>query len=214
MKLKYHFKFCVLLLLAAWFSIARAGAYEDFFTALERDDARTVTALLQRGFDPNSRNPEGQVAFFLALRQPAPAVAEALWAHPQLQVDAVNGVGETPLMMAALRGQVSWMRRLLERGARVHQEGWSPIHYAATGPEPQAVELLLDRGAPVDARSPNGTTPLMMAARYGSERSVALLLQRGADRRLRNQRDLDAADFAREAGREALARQLAAPTGR
>jgi ankyrin repeat protein len=214
MKLKFYFKYAALLVLASWISIARAGAYEDFFAALERDDARTVTALLQRGFDPNSRNPEGQVAFFLALRQPAPAVAEALWAHPQLQVDAVNGVGETPLMMAALRGQVGWMRRLLERGARVHQEGWSPIHYAATGPEPQAVELLLDRGAPVDARSPNGTTPLMMAARYGSERSVALLLQRGADRRLRNQRDLDAADFAREAGREALARQLAAPTGR
>lgn len=214
MKSKFYFRYVWLLVLASWISIARAGAYEDFFAALERDDARTVVALLQRGFDPNSRNPEGQVAFFLALRQPAPAVAEALWAHPQLQVDAVNGVGETPLMMAALRGQVGWMRRLLERGARVHQEGWSPIHYAATGPEPQAVELLLDRGAPVDARSPNGTTPLMMAARYGSERSVALLLQRGADRRLRNQRDLDAADFAREAGREALARQLAAPTAR
>jgi ankyrin repeat protein len=214
MNLRIYFRYLCYTIVAIGFSVANAGAYEDFFAALERDDARTVTALLQRGFDPNSRNPEGQVALYLALREPAPAVAEALWAHPQLQVDAVNGAGETPLMMAALRGQVSWMRRLLERGARVHQQGWSPIHYAATGPEPQAVELLLERGAPVDARSPNGTTPLMMAARYGSERSVALLLQRGADRRLRNQRDLDAADFAREAGRESLARQLAAPAGR
>lgn len=206
----FHIKYCVFTIITLCFSAAHAGAYEDFFAALERDDARVVTALLQRGFDPNSRDEQGQVALYLALRQPAPAVAEALFAHPQLQVDAVNAAGETPLMMAALRGQVTWMRRLLERGAKPHHEGWSPIHYAATGPEPQAVALLLDRGVPIDARSPNGTTPLMMAARYGSERSVALLLQRGADARLRNQRDLGAADFAREAGRDALARELAA----
>lgn len=207
---KQYLKILLLCIVTYGFSLAQAGAYEDFFAALERDDARVVTTLLQRGFDPNSRDEEGQVALFLALRRPAPAVAEALWAHPQLQVDPVNAAGETPLMMAALRGQVAWMRRLIERGAKPHHEGWSPIHYAATGPEPQAVALLLERGVPVDARSPNGTTPLMMAARYGSERSVALLLQRGADARLRNQRDLAAADFAREAGRDALARELAA----
>jgi len=206
----YHFRYLLFCIVTLCFSSAHAGAYEDFFAALARDDTRAVTALLQRGFDPNSRDEQGQAALYLALRQPSLAVAEALLAHPQLQVDAENAAGETPLMMAALRGQVAWMRRLLERGAKPHHEGWSPIHYAATGPEPQAVALLLDRGVPIDARSPNGTTPLMMAARYGSERSVALLLQRGADARLRNQRDLGAADFAREAGRDALARELAA----
>lgn len=210
MKLNQNLRFSVYLILVFVFSIAHAGAYEDFFGALDRDDARTVTRLLQRGFDPNSRSESGQPALFLALQKPSPAVADALWAHPQLDVDALNAAGETPLMMAALRGNLEWMRRLLERGARVHQEGWSPLHYAATSPEPKAVELLLDRGAPVDARSPSGTTPLMMAARYGDERSVALLLQRGADRSLRNQHDADAAQFARDGGREALARQLVA----
>ena len=100
-------------------------------------------------------------------------------------------------MMAALRGQLDWARRLLERGAKVHQAGWSPLHYAATGPEPKIVALLLDRGAPIDAPSPNRTTPLMMAARYGAEASVDLLLARGADKRLRNDRDLDAARLCR-----------------
>jgi hypothetical protein len=70
------------------------------------------------------------------------------------------------------------------------------------------VALLLDKGAPVDARSPNGTTPLMMAARYGAEPSVDLLLQRGADPKLKNDRQLSAADFARQGGREALAQRL------
>jgi len=48
----------------------------------------------------------------------------------------------------------------------------------------------------------------MMAARYGDEGSVAVLLERGADATLRNQLDLSAADFARAAGREPLARRL------
>jgi len=100
----------------------------------------------------------------------------------------------------------------MARGAKVHGEGWSPLHYAATGPEPEFVRLLLEKGAPVDARSPNGSTPLMMAARYGSEASVDLLLARGADPKLRNQRDLTAADFARMDGRESLAKRLESAT--
>ncbi len=208
MKFDQCLKSFLYLILAIGFSVAHAGAYEDFFRALDRDDARTVTRLLQRGVDPNSRNEAGQPALFLALQKPSPAVADALWTHPQLDVDAFNAAGETPLMMAALRGNLEWMQRLLGRGARVHQEGWSPVHYAATGPEPKALELLLERGAPVDARSPTGTTPLMMAARYGDERSVALLLQRGADRGLRNRHGADAAQFARDGGRDALAQQL------
>jgi ankyrin repeat protein len=208
--MKILIKFIAYLVAASAFSAASAGAYEDFFQAISRDDGRTVTALLQRGFDPNSRDEKGQAALYVALRQPSPAAAEALWAHPALDIHATNAAGESPLMMAALRGNLTWAMKLLARGAKVHHDGWSPIHYAATGPEPELVRLLLDKGAPVDARSPNGSTPLMMAARYGSEASVDLLLARGANPKLRNQRELSAADFARMDGRDALAQRLEA----
>jgi len=68
--------------------------------------------------------------------------------------------------------------------------------------------LLLDRGAPIDAGSPNGSTALMMAAQYGSEASVDLLLSRGADAKIKNDRGLTAGDFARLAKRDALAARL------
>ena len=188
--------------------VAFAGVYEDFFVAVKRDDGRAVSALLERGFDPNTRDPQRDVALILALKGEALAVAEALMSQPQTQVDLVNAFGESALMMAALRGQLAWCQRLLERGAPVNQAGWSPLHYAATGSEPAIVQLLLDRGAIVDADSPNRSTPLMMAARYGKEESIRLLLARGADPKRSNDVGMTAADFASSGGREALAREL------
>ncbi|WP_232539964.1 ankyrin repeat domain-containing protein [Azohydromonas aeria] len=193
---------------------ARAGIYEDFFKAVERDDGLTVARLLKRGFDPNSRDEHGQPALTLAFKEDALKAAEALWAHPQLDLEATNSADETPLMMAALRGHVAWMQRLLQRGARVHREGWAPIHYAATCPEPEPVEVMLKAGAPVNALSTNGSTPLMMAAGYGAIDAARFLLRHGADAKARNQRQLTAADFARTAGRDGLAAELDAAARR
>lgn len=206
--LVYRFRNALYLSVLIAFSSAHAGSYEDFFSAVSRNDAPAVAALLQRGFDPNSRDPKGQTALFLALRDGSASITETLLGSPALDVNALNGAGESALMMAALRGQTEWARRLLERGAQVNQPGWSPLHYAATGPEPGVVRLLLERGAEIDARSPNGTTPLMMAAQYGSEAGVDLLLARGADPRAKNDRGLGPADFARLAQRDALAARL------
>ncbi|MES2957832.1 MAG: ankyrin repeat domain-containing protein [Pseudomonadota bacterium] len=206
--LRKHFIYALYLVVTLCFSSANAGSYEDFFQAINRNDADTIRALLQRGFDPNSRNPDGQTGLHLALRDQAPRIAQALWTSPALDVDALNASGETPLMMAALRGDLDWAERLIKRGAKIHKDGWSPLHYAATGEEPKLVAMLLDRGAPIDARSPNGNTPLMMAARYGAEASVDLLLARGASKALRNALGQDASDTATLAGREFLLRRL------
>ena len=206
--MRKHFRYVVYLLVATFVSSANAGAYEDFFLAVNRDDGDTVTKLVQRGFDPNARSPEGQTALHLALRDQSPRVAAALIAERSLDVNVLNASAESPLMMAALRGDLAWSERLMARGAKVHKEGWSPLHYAATGPEPRIVKLLLDRGAPINALSPNRSTPLMMAARYGAEASVDLLLAAGADKQLRNDLGLDAAEFAKLAARDFLLARL------
>lgn len=205
---KRCFRFVLHLAVAVGISAAHAGAYEDFFSALGNDNVRVVKGLLERGFDPNTRDPKGQVGLYVALRVESFEAAQTLLAHPQVDVNAANEAGETPLMMAALRGSEEWTKKLLARGAQVHKPGWSPVHYAATGPAPAALRVLLDAGAPLDARSPNGTTPLMMAARYGKEESVDLLLARGADVRARNDAGATAAEFARMDGRVRLADRL------
>src|SRR5512143_4136338 len=146
---------------------AFGSSYEDFFIAIQRNDGREIEKLTERGFDPNTRGPKGEVGLVLALKGENMAVAEALLARPNIQLDLTNEAGESALMMAALRGQYDWCVRLIGRGAAVNKPGWSPLHYAATGPDPKIVALLLERGAVVDAVAPDRTTPLMMAARYG-----------------------------------------------
>ncbi|MBQ0959427.1 ankyrin repeat domain-containing protein [Ideonella sp. 4Y11] len=186
----------------------RADLYVDFFRAVNVDNVSGVRSALERGLDPNVLDERGQCALYLAVREDNPQVFELLLTWPGIRLDQRNAVGETPLMMAALKGQIERMQRLMDRGAAIHQEAWSPIHYAATGPSVAAVKLLLDKGAPVDARSANGSTPLMMAARYGDERSVKLLVERGADLAARNNLGLDAVAFAQGADRDWMVETL------
>ena len=204
----HYFRKMAYLVVAMGISSAVAGSFEDFFIAIRNDNISILSDLLQRGFDPNTADEKGQPGLTLAMQERSLRAAKLLLAQPGIQIDTLNQAGESALMMAALKGEVAGAKLLLERGAKINQSGWSPLHYAATGPEPELVRLLLERGAQVDAGSPNGTTPLMMAAQYGSEDSVKMLLDRGADPNRHNQQGLRAADFARLAGRDALAAQL------
>ncbi len=191
---------------------AWAQSFEAFFTAVQRDDLSTLLLLDLRGFDLNTIDPRGQHALHIALRVPSTKVAEYLAKHPRVNVDMRNPQDETPLMLAVLKGQTPIARTLVGRDADINKTGWTPLHYAATyagAQAPEQVSLLLEHHAYIDAESPNGTTPLMMAAQYGSEAVVKLLLQEGADARLTNQQKLSAMDFAQRASRESMAELIA-----
>ena len=189
--------------------MSQAGSYEDFFTAVKRDDAEAVRALLGRGFDPDTLDPKGLSGLYLALREPSPKVAAALIGWPRTNVEIRTREDESPLMMAALKGHLDLARQLVERGADVNKTGWTPLHYAATGGHVAIIELLLEHHAYIDAESPNGTTPLMMAAQYGSIGAVKLLLDAGADPGLKNKLGLSAIDFAYRVNRTEAAELIA-----
>ena len=194
-----HLKKILYLVVLIGYSLSFAGSYDDFFSALQRDNGPQVQALLQRGFDPNSVNPQGQPALLLALRSDALAVARVLVAHPATKVEVRTSKDESPLMLAALKGQLELCRQLIARDADVNKPGWTPLHYAASSGKAEIVQLLLEHYAYIDAASPNGSTPLMMAAMYGSPAAVNVLLDAGADPTLKNALGLTALDFANKA---------------
>jgi ankyrin repeat protein len=208
--MKKYFRYVIYLYVFIGFSSASAGSFDDFFVAINRDDPVMVESLLKRGFDPNTPNAQGQFGLFLALREGSLKVARVLVDWPSTRVETRNTVDESALMMAALKGHTDMARRLIARGADVNKTGWAPLHYAATGSHATLITMLLDAHAYIDAESPNGTTPLMMASQYGSAAAVRQLLDAGADASLKNQLGLNAQDFAMRSGRQEVFEILAA----
>lgn len=201
-------------LLAMWSAMPSwSSSFDEFFVAIKRDDVAAIQGLARRGFDLNTRNAAGEHPLLVALRDDAPAVADFLVGQSKVDVNVVSEQGETPLMMAALKGHLALARRLIDRKAEVNKTGWTPLHYAAThagADSPAMVRLLLEHHAYIDAESPNRTTPLMMAAHYGNPGVVKLLLEEGADPLLKNQKGLSAINFAQGANRAEAAEIIAA----
>jgi ankyrin repeat protein len=203
----YFKKFVVFIVFLSLSIFSHAGAYEDFFKAVQQDNVREVQALLQRGLDPNTVSPEGIPALMIALRQSSLKVAELLAAHPKTRAEVRNDKDESVLMLAALKGHLSLVEKLIANDADVNKTGWTPLHYAASGGHVAVLALLLEHSAYIDAESPNGTTPLMMAAMYGSPEAVKHLIHAGADLKLQNQLGMTALDFAVR-GQRANAKEL------
>jgi ankyrin repeat protein len=209
-KLMFNIKNAVYIIVIYGFCNCYAGSFDDFFTAIKRDDASTVAALLNRGFDANTRNPAGEHGLFLAVRESSLKVVSVLLSRPEIDVEARSLQDESPLMLASLQGLTELCEQLIQKGADVNKPGWAPLHYAATRGHLAVLRLLLENYAYIDAQSPNASTPLMMAAHYGTPAAVQLLLEAGADPMLRNDLGLSAIDFAQRAERADSAAIIAA----
>ena len=199
--------------LAAWClcgaaGLAQAAPIDELTTAAYRNDGRTVTLLMLRGVNPNDRDARGRSPLDVALREESAKSLQSLLEYPGLDVNTADENGETPLMLAAIKGRLDWVQTLVKKGARINKEGWTPLHYACSGPDKGVAAWLLTQGAEIDSRSPNGSTPMMLAARYGPYDLAEVLLKAGADASLRNEQGLTAADFAQAAERPDLAKKL------
>lgn len=140
----------------------------------------------------------------------AARLRELLDRDPQ-QVNAWSPDGFTALHLACFFGQEQSARELLERGAdpaSVAQNPMcvQPLHSAAAGRQVGIVSLLLERGAPVNARQHLGWTALHEAANQGNREMAEILLRHGADPAMGNDEGKTSADVAAERGHAELVR--------
>ena len=194
--MRINFKIFLYLYVLIGFSISKAGAFDDFFKAIVFDQVPVVGNLIYRGMDPNTPTEKGEPALVFAVRSGAPKTVAYLLKQPGIQIDATNMADETALMLAANANDLASANLLIEAGASVNRPNWTPLHYAASKGYSGMMRLLIENDAYVDAESPNGTTPLMMAAYYASPNAVKLMLEEGADPLLKNQDGQTALDMA------------------
>jgi ankyrin repeat protein len=179
---------------------AQTTARDELFRAIQRDDAHALRTALLRGADGNALDDAGEPAIVLAARSKCWNAVRALVELRGTRLDAANRDGSTAIMYAALHGELQLVRDMVGRKAEVNKAGWTALHFAAANGHVELIRFLLEHHAYIDAESPNGTTPLMMAARQAQPSAVRILIDEGADPTPRNQSGLDAAAYAKLAG--------------
>ena len=102
-----------------------------------------------------------------------------------VDVNSVDGGGNTALLLAAKFGAVSALRSLLDAGANVDKanaKGATPLYYAAKYGEDECVAILLKAGAVKESRiHSSGLTPYLVAKKYGRTMCASLLEKAGCD---------------------------------
>jgi ankyrin repeat protein len=130
-------------------------------------------------------------------------------------LDRRSDDGFSALHFAAFFGTSEAAAVLIDAGADVSSVSASdmhvqPLHSAAASRSTSISRLLLDAGAPPDARQTGGYTPLHEAALHADVELIELLLQHGARADIRNDDGRTPADLARAAGHDEIANQLEA----
>ena len=198
--------------------VAAFGGYAD-----------AVRALLASRANPNAKDSQGRTAMMAAATSGDAGTVEALIGAGGDPAIADAG-GSTPLTYAAAEGHAEAMavlrkgglkagpgdlalaaagchstvvRSILADGVNVNgAEGdVVPLVSAAGDSCVEVVQMLLDRGARVDAKDHDGRTALIKASQAGHLEMVRLLLQHGADINIRDGNGRTGWTFAAMSGR-------------
>ncbi|KAM7176956.1 ankyrin repeat domain-containing protein 12 isoform 4-T4 [Macrochelys suwanniensis] len=100
------------------------------------------------------------------------------------KVNKRNERGETPLHMAAIRGDVKQVKELISLGANVNVKdfaGWTPLHEACNVGYYDVAKVLIAAGADVNTQGLDDDTPLHDSASSGHRDIVKLLLRHGGN---------------------------------
>lgn len=183
---------------------------DELFTAILLDDIDKVKNLIFRvGLSPNTFNKHGNPALIFSIREGSNKVTNFLLDYKDSDLEIENIFSENALMWAAYLGKFDLVKKLVElKKVSVNKIGWSPIHYSASTGQKEISDYLLSKGANPDSKSPNETTPMMLAARHGYILIVMSLLNAGADLSARNQQGMTAIDFALKANQKEISEGL------
>lgn len=174
----------------------RTTGADYLMRAIWPQDGATVKLLLDKGLDPHRADQFGDTALLDGIVCDGGAKARMLIAAGAdvnaFNTDAgsvkngpIESTGETPLMQAALCGDVVTIQALLKAGAKVdavdHRHMTALMRAVAVDrANPEAVKMLMGAGADLNIGDRNSETALDWARKYRNPSVLALLEKAGA----------------------------------
>lgn len=179
---------------------------------LELGDLGQVRKWLDQGLPPDYEADQVGTGLMVGAREGNIALMELMLARGA-NLEAVNNRGEQALLLAAWKGQLAAVKWLVEHGAKVNRDPlqWTALHYAVFAGYQEVADYLMDQGAEINARSPNGSSVLMMAAYEGKDQLAVRLMERGADPKIQNENGHTALDWAMKYDHTKVARVITNP---
>jgi uncharacterized protein len=194
------------LLLAAGANAKIANRYgvTPLSLAATNRNAAMAEALLNAGADANAKLPGGDTMLMTAARTGNAEIVRMLLEHGADVNAKGEAYGETALVWAAQENHAEAAQVLIAHGADVNGptnplerskdrfglEGvltilphgsWTPLMYAARQGSLETARLLVDKGASVNLKDPDGSTALVIAIINSHYDTAAMLTEKGAD---------------------------------
>jgi hypothetical protein len=183
------------------------GWFPILFAPCETVDPKAIAWLLEHGADPNITGPQGETAldYLLGSYVRSSELARC--------IDVLVSAGartryDVPVVLDVIAGRMEDLAKQLGNAPQLNQQRWPQLHFGATGARRlvlagatllhvaaefgnvEAVRLMIDTGADVNARAAidehgvGGQTPIYHAVTQFHDRGLAVaraLLEAGAD---------------------------------
>ncbi|KAL3868933.1 hypothetical protein ACJMK2_041685 [Sinanodonta woodiana] len=177
------------------------------FVACQCNHLDVVKELLDAGSDIHCQMVDGATSLFITAQNGHLKLLKFL-IEKGADIDMKRKDNATALWIAAQMGHANIVRELISAGSdidAVREDGATPLFKACHKGHLEVVEELL-KHKPRLGLLPNGETALHAAALFGHMKITKLLMAANADGKLKNKEGQTAAELAREAGYDYIAK--------